>query len=215
MNRTDLLQAMKATAIPTSEWTGLWRIVKQTYKHNKISVRMGKIVNLPAGTYTFLFRLTDSTLYNTVPGDVVMEDTPFELSTHLGFVMRAHGRVLVSGLGLGCVVRGLLARQEVEHITCLENSPDVLAMVQPHMPTDPRLTIIETDALEWTAKNREPFDCAWHDLWTDRDSGEPHLDRWHTELLINCRRLVKRQGAWAYNRDLKRKLIRMGFPWLG
>jgi hypothetical protein len=36
-----------------------------------------------------------------------MNDFPQELKKHLDFVLRARGRVLVTGLGLGCVVRGL------------------------------------------------------------------------------------------------------------
>jgi spermidine synthase len=128
-----------------------------------------------------------------------MEDTPFELRKHLQFMLQARGRVLITGLGLGCVIRGCLANPAVEHVTCIENSPDVLKLVAPYMPTE-RLSIIEADALEWTALNREPFDCAWHDLWTDRDNGEPHLDLWHTRLIYNCRQQIKRQGAWAYSR---------------
>ena len=211
--KLDILKAMKADAIPT-DWQGLWFIIKQSYETARVSQRMGKTVVLPAGSYTFLLRVTDSTLMNQPPGDVVMEDTPFELKTHLGFILSAYGRVLVTGLGLGCVVRGLLARPQVEHVTCIENSPEVLRMVQPYMPTE-RLTIVEDDALKWTARNREHFDCAWHDLWTNRDSGEPHLDVWHTEMMMNCHHTVYKQGAWAYNRNLKRKLIGFGFPWIG
>lgn len=143
-----------------------------------------------------------------------MEDTPFELQTHLGFVMRARGSVLVTGLGLGCVTRGLPSNPSVEHVTCIEKSKDVLKLVGPHMPKD-RLTIIEADALEWTATNKEKFDCAWHDLWTDQSSGEPHLDIWHTALLRYCRHTVKRQGAWAFDKRAKKYLLKKGFDWIG
>src|SRR6185369_8969082 len=112
--------------------------------------RNWKPVTLPAARYTYLRFLTDKTLYSEHPGAVVMEDTPFELRTHLGFVMRAHGRVLITGLGLGCVIRGLLENPKVEHVTCIENSKDVLKLVAPYMPTE-RLEIVEADALEWTA----------------------------------------------------------------
>lgn len=120
----------------------------------------------------------------------------------------------MTGLGLGCVVRGLLANPDVQHVTCIEDSDDVLKLVGSHMPKE-RLTILEADALEWTAKNTEPFDCAWHDLWTDRGNGEPHLDHWHAALLMNCRKTVKRQGAWAFDRQIKKHMIHRGFPWMG
>jgi hypothetical protein len=213
MNKQTLLSAMKADSIPAG-WSGLWYIIKTTLTEETPNLRNGKPVVLPPGSYTFLYRLTDATLYCDPPGEVVMEDTPFELQTHLGFVLQARGRVLVTGLGLGCVVRGLLANPNVDHITCLENSEDVLKLVGPHMSTD-RLTILEADALKWTAKNKDRFDCAWHDLWTNRGAGEPHLDHWHARLLINCRQTVGHQGAWAMERLIKKKLISRGFPWIG
>jgi hypothetical protein len=213
MNKSDLLAAMKADCIPAG-WSDLWFITKANFTEAMPNVRHGKPVVVPPGTYTFLYRLTDATLYCDPPGEVVMEDTPFELLTHLGFVMQARGRVLVTGLGLGCVIRGLLANPNVEHITCIEDSDDVLKLVGPHMPKA-RLTIIEADALEWTAQNKDTFDCAWHDLWTDRGNGEPHLDHWHAELLINCQRTVTRQGAWAFDRRAKQVLLRRGFHWIG
>jgi hypothetical protein len=210
---TNYLDAMKATAIPEA-WSGVWFVAKLKMPNCRVTPRHGKPVVLPCGTYTYLKRLTDSTLYQIPPGDVVMEDTPFELRTHLGFVLHAYGKVLVTGLGLGCVIRGLLANDKVEHITCIENSSDVLTLVAPYMPTD-RLTIIEADALKWTAQNKEHFDCGWHDLWTNRDEGEPHLDVWHTRLINNCRETVRQQGAWAYSREMKRYLQKFNFPWIG
>jgi hypothetical protein len=213
MNKNDLLAAMKADGIPAG-YSGLWYITKTNITEAIQSVRHGKAVLVPPGTYSFLYRLTDATLYHEPPGEVVMEDTPFELKTHLGFVMQARGRVLVTGLGLGCVVRGLLKNPNVHHVTCIENSQDVLKLTSPHMPQE-RLTIIEADALAWTNKNNAPFDCAWHDLWTDRSVGEPHLDFWHTRLLINCRKTVKHQGAWAFSRQAKEVLLKSGFHWIG
>lgn len=213
MNKNDLLIAMKADSIPAG-WSDLWYIVKTSLTEPSPNMRHGKAVVVPPGTYTFLYRLTDATLYCDPPGEVVMEDTPFELQTHLAFVTRAHGRVLITGLGLGCVIRGLLANPNVEHITCIEDSNDVLKLVGPYMPRG-RLTIIEADALEWTANNKETFDCAWHDLWTDRGNGEPHLDHWHARLLMNCRGTVKQQGAWAFDRRAKEHLLKLGFPWIG
>jgi len=213
MNKNDYLAAMKADAIPMG-WSDLWYIVKSNFTDPTPSIRHKKPVVVPPGTYTFLYRLTDATLYCDPPGEVVMEDTPFELQTHLGFIMQARGRVLVTGLGLGCVVRGLLANPDVQHVTCIEDSEDVLKLVGPHMPKE-RLTILEADALEWTAKNTEPFDCAWHDLWTDRGNGEPHLDHWHARLLMNCWKTVQRQGAWAFDRQIKKRMIQRGFPWIG
>lgn len=205
----NLLLAARAEQIPAG-WSGLWFIRKMEAPAGAILDRNGHEIVIPAGVYTHLFRVTDSTLHLEPPGTVVMEDTPVELKTHLPFMRRARGRVLVTGLGLGCVVRGLLVNPNVDHITCIEKSKDVLNLVEPYMPKTERLSIVHADAFEWVAENKAKFDYGWHDLWTDRDAGEPHLDLWHTQLIFNCRDTVKHQGAWKYSRTARKLLERKG-----
>src|SRR5580698_3453620 len=70
--------------------------------------------------------------------DVVMEDSAPELRRHLPIWMRARGRVLVTGLGLGCVVRGLLASPRIEHIDVVELDADILKIIGAEFATNPR-----------------------------------------------------------------------------
>lgn len=198
---SDLLFASRAEHIPAGT-SGLWFIRKFQYEQCE-HINGGTV---PQGTYTALFRATEATLHLDPPGEVVMEDTPIELKKHLDFMMRASRNVLVTGLGLGCVVRGLLAKDTVKRIVCIENSNDVLKLIMPHMPKDNRLSIIEAGAVEWTRTNKEKFDYAWHDLWANKEAGDPHLDVIHTQLINNCRKTVKYQGAWGYPRMAKRWL---------
>lgn len=197
----------RAVNIPEAH-SGYWFIQKRIIEEPTPSTRHGQDVMCPAGIYTYLWHITDEGLKSGVPGEIVMEDTPFEIETHLNFMLRAQGNVLITGLGLGCVARGLLCNPYVSHITCIEKSEDVLKLVQPYMPRE-RLTIIHADALEWTKQNTEIFDYAWHDLWTNREKGEPCLANWHIRLLINCKKNVCFQGAWAFPRPMKRVLERM------
>jgi hypothetical protein len=204
-----LLTPASAEAIPPA-WSGLWFVRKLPLDNAVPSVYREQEVILPAGTYTYLFCMTEGTMLHDPPGALVMEDTPYELRTHLQFMLQAHGDVLVTGLGLGCVVRGLQANPNVRSITCIENSPDVLQLVQPYMPVD-KLQIIEADALEWVVQNEDVFfDCAWHDLWTNKENGEPELDEWHARLLMYCQDTVKVQGAWGFPRSVKRFLQKKG-----
>src|SRR5258708_24096370 len=122
---TQFLAAMKADEVPEG-WSRLWSVVKIMMSKETLTQQHGKPVLCPSGLYTHLYRLTDSTMHLNPPGEVIMVDTPIELKTHLGFVMEAYGNVLVTGLGLGCVARGLLANPRVDHVTCVENSKDVL-----------------------------------------------------------------------------------------
>lgn len=216
--RDQILKACRADAIPAGE-SGLWHVRKIDLSSPFAGEKEGRPIIVPSGSYTQLWRWTDSTLQAALdadgvapPGELVMNDQEDELLTHMDFMLRAWGRVLVTGLGLGCCVRGLLVNPRVSHVTVIENSPDVLALVRPHMPQTERLSIIEAEALEWTARHGRPFDCAWHDLWTDTDAGEPHLQVWHSKLLVETMPHMKLTGAWAMPRRIRRAWNDMARP---
>lgn len=99
-------------------------------------------------------------------GQLVMSNTPAERNDYRWFVHKATGNVLVNGLGLGCVVRELLTKPDIERVTVIEKSADVIALVGPYI-TDPRLTIIEADAFEWKPSRGERYNAVWHDIWND------------------------------------------------
>ncbi len=200
--KDSILQACSAKNIPEGE-SGLWSVYKLHVANETTAWKGDKEEILHPGIYTYLRRYTMETAHRKPPGEIVMEDTIQELKTHLNFMLMAHGKVLVTGLGLGCVVRGLLVNPMVESVTCVEKSRNVLRLVLPHMSFD-RLTVIHADALEWVKTNREKFDCAYHDLWTNQEEGEPHLALWHRQLLRDCSRKVHMQGAWAFPKSMKR-----------
>jgi len=211
--KQKVLLAAKATSIPANA-AGAWHIKKITLSKDMIAPKDGKLVTVPKGDYTQLWRWTHKTIAAALapfddirpePGELVMTDSPDELNTHLQFMLRAHGRVLITGLGLGCVIRGCLANPAVRHIVCIERDVDVLKMVKPHMPTE-RLTILQADAVSWCRNNlgRQKFDCAWHDLWSDPDKQEPKLCLTHSRLIVDCYGHVGFQGAWAFPREMKK-----------
>lgn len=153
-------------------------------------------------TFTVLKRVTEATQHLDA-GEVVMEDTLRELSRHLPIWLAAHGRVLVTGLGLGCVVRGLLASPLVEHVDVVEIDSGILRVVGSEFVGIERVSLHHGDALTIDLPGR--WDFAWHDLWTD---GEAHLQSLHIQLFIRWHRQCHRQGAWAFPRYLARLL-----PW--
>lgn len=198
----SILDACRADNIPLGE-SGLWYVKKWEIDKDLPVMKHGREIVVPAGYYTNLHRWTDSTIHLT-DGELVMTDMQDELVTHLEFILRAKGRVLVTGLGLGCCVRGLLANPAVTGVTVIENSPDVLKLVQPHMPDDPRLAIVEAEARDWCSRHAANFDSVWHDVWTDTDAGEPHLAVVHSDLLVKTCRGTKLIGAWAFPRHHRR-----------
>lgn len=152
----------------------------------------------PYQTWTALFRWTDATIHLGY-GECVMEDSPEELRRHLPILVRARGRVLVTGLGMGCVVRGLLARPDVEHIDVVEIDPHILTLAGLEFEAEPRVTLHEGDALtyDWPAGAR--WDYAWHDCWCE----DGPLDGLHARLLARYRGRCDRQGAWQLDRRVK------------
>jgi hypothetical protein len=205
-----MLRAARADRIPEGT-SGRWTVKKHTFKQdfwarNPDPDLMDEII--PAGTYTSLHCMTESTMH--LIGELIMHDVPHELKTHLNFMLRARGRVLINGLGLGCVVRGVLKNPEVTHVTVIERSRDVLKLVQPYMPKTGRLIIIKADALRYAEETKEKFDCAWNDLWNDEDKEERALALIHADLMVKLRRKVQFQGAWAMPRYFRNAMNRTG-----
>lgn len=199
--KAAILQAARADAVPKGT-CGLWHVHKADFEKNTLARRdAGVLVEIPAGQYTYLYRYTAKTMMRKPAGEVVMHDTPDELKTHLEFMLRARGNVLISGLGLGCVVRGCLANPAVKRVTVLENSRDVISLVWHYMPQQERIELIHTEALDWVRRNRHrEFDCAWHDLW-EEDFGK--LQVRHGKLIGAMVSRVAVQGAWKFPREIK------------
>ncbi|MEM1181033.1 MAG: hypothetical protein AAGM22_22015 [Acidobacteriota bacterium] len=79
------------------------------------------------------------------------------------------GRILISGLGIGMIVESLFRADEieVEDITVLEKSPDVIGLVAPTLRVryGERLQIIEADVFTWTPPAGRRYSVIWHDIW--------------------------------------------------
>lgn len=210
MGVAEILSAARADGIPTGT-SGLWSVTRRTWD---CPVRFTSVDGhnthlVVPGTYTFLLRVTEGTLDTETGCEAVMNDTPPELLTHLRAMQRAQGRVLVTGLGLGCVVRGMLAGDRVREVVVLERESDVLHLVGPHMPSDPRLRIVHAEAEDWLrAHPSDRFDWAWHDVWTDREAGEDHLQVKHSRLMLALLGRVRVQGAWSMPKRFGRTISR-------
>lgn len=199
-DRPDVAELLRACRVPDSVRAGryghVWEVERRV-----VPVGLSHILPQGETTYVALRRITMATLHRD-RGEVVMEDTLPELRRHLPILMRARGRVLVSGLGLGCVVRGLLAKPEVEHVDVVEIDLDVILATGGEFADDPRVRIRHGDALlcRWPADAR--WDFAWHDVWTE-EAGR--LDLLHAQLLARYRDRCGHQGAWQFDRRAKRR----------
>ncbi len=197
MKARDFLDAARVPITLKPQSFGLWSIQR--------------VAGLPAGvlgmngwnSQTILRRMTLATM--RLDGDIVMEDSHVELCRHLPIWMVARGRILITGLGLGCVVRGLLASPDVEHVDVVEIDKDIIRVCGREFRSNRRVTIHRGDALkfEWPAGTK--WDYAWHDLWTEQRGGA--LQHMHVQLISKFWHRTKRQGAWAFPKDIKGNYI--------
>jgi hypothetical protein len=129
---------------------------------------------------------------------IFMSDTPSEIAGHMKFLEVAHGRVLITGLGLGMVVSAHLKADIRNSAVVVEKSPDVIRLVGSQLVErwPRRLRIVEADAFEWPCDTF--FEYAWHDIWPDiRPDNVVEMDRLREKYAYWVN---EEQMCWAENR---------------
>jgi len=153
--------------------SGEWKVETFTVEEKELSQvlsawKTGRAV--PAGTYKRLVR----------KGEVVMSNTPDEIYDSMYFVGRAKGSVLLNGLGLGVVLKQLLEKPEVDEITVIEKSEDVIKLVAPTYANETRVNIIHADAFEYAPPKGKRYNAVWHDIWDNICSDNlPEMKKLH------------------------------------
>lgn len=210
-DREKFLRAARVPPDLHPQKFGLWTIERRAAPPRAVLEAAGEPDFIGFPSYTLLRRWREAPGIDEDPfaaevrcgftNEIVMEDSRRELLQHAPIWNVARGRVLVTGLGLGCVVRGLLASDHVTRVDVVELDSEILDVVGPEFAGEPRVELHHGDALKvkWPATTR--WDFAWHDLWTD---GPVHLQNLHVQLLKKYRKHVPRQGAWKLPRLVKR-----------
>lgn len=122
--------------------------------------------------FTYLQLLKDDEIWMSI--------TPYEIETMKEPLNHAKGRVLTFGLGLGYFAFMALLKKEVESVTVVEYSHDVITLfkrnILPLFPKDmeKRLNIIEGNALD-VAKSLDEtrYDYLFVDLYHSAEDGLP------------------------------------------
>lgn len=153
-------------------------------------------------------------------GNEWMTLTPVDLDTSVEAIDAAHGKVVTFGLGLGYYAYMVSEKADVESITVIEKSPDVIKLFKTHIlpqfPHKEKVKIIEADAFEYAEKlmPKEKYDVAFVDTWRDASDGAPmyikmkaleHLSPdtkflyWIENFLISRLKAIKFEEMWAQN----------------
>lgn len=119
-------------------------------------------------------------------GNVIMSDTPNEMSEHAIFVRMATGKVLINGLGIGMVLKNILLKSSVTDVWVNEIDQDVIDLVGQHYQ-DARLAIFKQDAFTFKPCDKTlRFNAIWHDIWPNKC----------TDNLIEMAKLHRRYSKW-------------------
>lgn len=116
-------------------------------------------------------------------GNEWMTLTPVDLDTCEEAVEAAKGRVLTFGLGLGYYAYMASEKKDVESVTVVELSSEVISLFKKHilpkMPNRHKIKIVNCDAFEYAEKTmpKERFDLAFVDTWRDASDGAPMYKR--------------------------------------
>lgn len=180
---------------------GLWSIEEFEVPKHDAGWAIFSGCRISPGRYTRLLRINPSDQGGHGPGRgaLWMSDTPDEYGDHAHAIYQAHGRVLINGLGLGCVARAILQKEEVTHVDIVEQDGDLVALLLDAAPwmVDPRVTVHVADAFDqcraWPVGTC--WDVAWHDIWLYKCADDLAE---HAKLLRSYGRRVGWQGAWAH-----------------
>lgn len=161
---------------------GVWRVERFEIPKTAMLFTFGHRAPSP-GTYTRLMR--GETL--------VMSDTPAERRDHYSPVWEAKGLCLVNGLGLGMVAKAILNKPQVERLTIVEISKEVIDLVAPHV-ADPRLEIVNSCAFAYQPPKGVRYGMVWHDIWDDICGDNlPQMHKLHRKYGRRC----DWQGSWC------------------
>lgn len=98
----------------------------------------------------------------------VMSDTQMERQTNWEFVEKAHGKVLIGGLGIGMVLLAIQDKPEVTSILVVEKYQEVIDLVKDQLPLNDKVTIIQGDIYDYVPE--EQFNTIYLDIWYNANS---------------------------------------------
>ena len=141
-------------------------------------------------------------------GHVIMSDTADEIQDHYPLFWNSKGKVLLNGLGLGVALQGVLLHPQVEFVTVIEISQDVVDLTKDyHEALFPgRFEIIVADALEYKPPKGVRYNTVWHDIW-------PTICSDNLEEMKHLHRKYGRKTDWqaSWGRELCEYQGRIGY----
>jgi hypothetical protein len=164
---------------------GSWEIKIEEYKPYQAVICDDMIINEDFSEVPPLGFFTESFSFPAIleNGNEWMTLTPVDLDTCEEAIAAARGKVVTFGLGLGYYTYMVAQKEDVESVTVVELSADVIKLfktyILPKMENGHKIRIVNADAFEY-AENVMPgenFDLAFVDTWRDASDGAPMYER--------------------------------------
>lgn len=186
-------------SVPESQ-SGKWKIV--TRKVDEMEALLDSFSKVQQGVPEFVVSPGE---YKVLVGPmgVMMSNTQLEYRTNAPIIEKAHGHVMIAGLGLGMILRPIAEKPEVKSITVLEKEPDVERMVADHyadLVASGKLRIRLANVFHWRPDRQ--FDFVYHDIWPD--VGPKNLKAFEV-LRKKYAPFAKEQHFWAEDLCLRMK----------
>lgn len=114
--------------------------------------------------------------------EVWMLDAPSEMNTIEPNAKKAKGKVLTFGLGIGFYVYMALLNDDVESVTIVERSPEVIQLfntvLRPQFPQSKEIKIIQGDAFDYFNEDTlNRYDSVFVDIWQSNEDGLEMIER--------------------------------------
>ncbi len=164
---------------------GNWELKKESYAPYRAIITDDMIINEDFSEIPVLGFFEERFDFPAVleGGNEWMTLTPVDLDTCEVAIEEAVGKVVTFGLGLGYYAYMVSQKENVESITVVEKSPDVIRLFEkyilPQFKHKEKVRIINEDAFVYAEKimPNEKYDYAFVDTWRDASDGAPMYER--------------------------------------
>ena len=170
---------------PKEATLGAWEIKWEYYPPYRAAICDDMVMGEDFLEYPPIGFFTDGFSFPAVleGGNEWMTLTPVDVDTCERNIEEAHGSVVTFGLGLGYYTYMVSERCEVESVTVVERSAEVISLFKEHIlprfSHPEKVRIVNSDAFEYAEQvmPKENFDYAFVDTWRDASDGLPMYER--------------------------------------
>ena len=174
-----------------------------TIKLFEVTITDAKWFNLRNSSNPISFISSGKYVKLFIDSKLVISDTPYEMNTNQKFIDKAHGNVLIGGLGIGLLTKNLIPKIEsgkINHISIWEKNINLINLWKTagqYLPVHDKISIFNYDVFDYQkvrSQLKDVFDSVYMDIWTNLDENayaqmkhfRPFLNPNNPNAFIEC-----------------------------